>query len=201
MWTALAGWALVGLLTLTGCITSATKAATIVKEDRTLYNHAADVETKSTIRTAYLEQNMLLDITTDVYEGQVMLTGAVKNAEERSRAEALARQVKGTREVYNDIQVTDEGGVKATAEDLTILTKLHAKLLAAKDVSSVNFRLRAVNGVVYLLGIAQSQGELDKILEIVRETDGVRQVITHMQIKLPGSPAPARAAPARASVH
>ena len=185
-WPALAGWALVGLLTLTGCITSATKAATIVKEDRTFYNHAADVEIKSTIRTAYLEQNMLLDITTDVYEGQVMLTGAVKNAEERSRAEALARQVKGTREVYNDIQVTDKGGVKATAEDVTILTKLHAKLLAAKDVSSVNFRLRAVNGVVYFLGIAQSQGELDKILEIVRETDGVRQVITHMQVKPPG---------------
>ena len=194
MWTALAGWALVGLLTLTGCITSATKAASIVKEDRTLYNHAADVETKSTILTAYLEQNMLLDITTDVYEGQVMLTGAVKNAEERSRAEALARQVKGTREVYNDIQVTDEGGVKATAEDLTILTKLHAKLLAAKDVSSVNFRLRAVNGVVYFLGIAQSQGELDKILEIVRGTDGVRQVITQMQIKPPGSPALTRTA-------
>jgi osmotically-inducible protein OsmY len=37
--------------------------------------------------------------------------------------------------------------------------------------------------VVYFLGIAQSQGELDKILEIVRETDGVRQVITHMQVK------------------
>ena len=194
MWTALAGWALVGLLTLTGCITSATKAASIVKEDRTLYNHAADVETKSTIRTAYLEQNMLLDITTDVYEGQVMLTGAVKSAEERSRAEALARQVKGTRETYNDIQVSDEGGVKATAEDLAILTKLHAKLLTAKDVSSVNFHLRAVNGVVYFLGIAQSQGELDRILEIVRGTDGVRQVITHMQIKPPGSPAPTRTA-------
>jgi len=141
MWTALAGWALVGLLTLTGCITSATKAASIVKEDRTLYNHAADVETKSTIRTAYLEQNM-----------------------------------------------------KATAEDVTILTKLHAKLLTAKDVSSVNFHLRAVNGVVYFLGIAQSQGELDRILKIVRGTDGVRQVITHMQIKPPGSPAPTRTA-------
>src|SRR4029077_13533845 len=111
MRTALAGWAVVGLLTLTGCITSAAKGVGIAEEDRTLYNHAADIETKSTIRTAYLEHNMLLDITTDVYEGQVMLTGAVKSAEERSRAEALARQVKGTREVYNDLQVTDEGGV------------------------------------------------------------------------------------------
>jgi hyperosmotically inducible protein len=75
----------------------------------------------------------------------------------------------------------------ATTDDLTIVTKLHVKLLAAKGVSSVNFRLRVVNGVVYLLGIAQSQAELDKILGIVRETDGVRQVISHMQIK-PGSP-------------
>jgi osmotically-inducible protein OsmY len=60
---------------------------------------------------------------------------------------------------------------------------LHAKLLAAKDVSSVNFRLRAVNGVVYLLGIAQSQGEQGRVLAIIRETDGVRHVISHLQIK------------------
>ena len=183
MRTALAGWAVIGLLTLTGCITSAAKGVTIAEEDRTFYNHAADVEIKSTIRTAYLDQTMLMDISTDVYEGQVMLTGAVRNAEERRRAEAIARQVKGTLEVYNDIQVTDEGGVNATAEDVTILTKLHAKLLAAKGVSSVNFRLRAVNGVVYVLGIAQSQGEQGKILAIIRETDGVRQVISHLQIK------------------
>jgi len=183
MWPALKGLALVGLLTVTGCITSAAKGVTIAEEDRTFYNHAADVEIKSTIRTAYLDQTMLMDISTDVYEGQVMLTGAVRNAEERSRAEAIARQVKGTLEVYNDLQVTDEGGVKATAEDVTILTKLHAKLLAAKGVNSVNFRLRAVNGVVYLLGIAQSQGEQGKILAIIHETDGVRQVISHLQIK------------------
>ena len=199
-WTALAGVA-VGLLALTGCIATGAKGMGIAEEDRTMYQHAEDFEIKSTIRTAYLDQTMLMDISTDVYERHVMLTGAVKNAEERNRAEEIARQVKGTQQVYNDIQVTDEGGLKATAEDLTILTKLHAKLLAAKGVSSVNFRLRAVNGVVYLLGIAQSQGELDKILAIVRETDGVGQVISHMQIKPPGSPAPARAAPARASIH
>jgi osmotically-inducible protein OsmY len=183
MWTALAGLAVVGLLALTGCIASGAKAWTIGEEDRTMYHHADDFAIKSEIRNKYLDETMLMDISTDVYEGRVLLTGAVTKAEEKRKAEEIARQVKGTREVFNDIQLTDEGGVKATAEDLTIVTKLHYKLLAAKGVSSVNFRLRAVNGVVYLLGIAQSQGELDKVLGIIRETDGVRQVISHMQIK------------------
>jgi hyperosmotically inducible protein len=182
MWTALAGLAVVGLVALTGCIASATKVGTIAEEDRSMYHHAEDFEIKSTIRNKYLDETMLMDISTDVYEGRVMLTGAVNKAEEKRRAEEIARQTKGTREVFNDIQLTDEGGVKATATDLTIETKLHVKLLAAKGVSSVNFRLRAVNGVVYLLGLAQSHEELDKILGIVRETDGVRQVVSHMQI-------------------
>lgn len=183
MKTALAAWAAVGLLALPGCISSAAKVGTVVEEDRTLYYHADDFEIKSTIRNHYLDENMIMDVNTDVYEGRVLLTGTVAKADEKRKAEEIARKTKGTREVFNDIQVTNEGGVIATADDLTIVTKLHYKLLRAKGVSSVNFRLRTVNGVVYLLGIAQSQGELDKILRIVRETEGVQKVISHMQIK------------------
>lgn len=183
IWTARAGVAVVGLLALAGCIASGAKVGTIGAEDRTLYYHASDFAIKSEIRNKYLDETMLMDISTDVYEGRVLLTGAVQKAEEKRKAEEIARQVKGTREIFNDIQLTDEGGVQATTEDLTIVTKLHYKLLAAKGVSSVNFRLRVVNCVVYLLGIAQSQGELEKVLGIIRGTDGVRRVISHMQIK------------------
>ncbi len=182
-WTVRAGVAVVGLLALTGCIGSVAKVGTVAEEDRTFYYHADDFAIKSEIRNKYLDETMLMDISTDVYEGRVLLTGAVAKGEEKRKAEEIARQVKGTREIFNDIQITNEGGVKATAEDLSIVAKLHYKLLAAKGVSSVNFRLLAVNGVVYLLGIAQSQGELDKILAIIHGTDGVRQVVSHMQIK------------------
>ena len=181
--TALAGMAVVGVFALTGCIAGAAKGVTIAEEDRTMYDHADDFAIKSEIRNKYLDETMLMDVSTDVYEGRVLLTGAVKKAEEKRKAGEITLQVKGVREVFNDIQVTDEGGVKVFSEDMTIVTKLNYKLLAAKGVSSVNFRLRTVNGVVYLLGIAKSQGELDEILRIVRETDGVRQVISHMQIK------------------
>jgi len=126
-----------------------------------------------------------VDASVDVYQGHVLLTGSVKKAEDRARAEDLARKVKGVGEVFNEIQVTEEGGLSASAKDFAIETKLKANLLAAKGVTSINYRWRSVNGVVYFLGVARSQEELDKVLTLARQMDGVRNVVSHVFIKSP----------------
>ncbi len=54
------------------------------------------------------------------------------------------------------------------------------------DPDSANFRVRAVHGVVYLIGLAQSQAELDKALSILREYEDVRDVVSYVRIKKPG---------------
>lgn len=56
-------------------------------------------------------------------------------------------------------------------------------ILAAKGVTSINYRWRSVNGVVYFLGLARSQEELDKVLALARQMDGVRDVVSHVFIK------------------
>ena len=70
------------------------------------------------------------------------------------------------------VRLTSEGGVGATANDLVIEQKIGAKLLAADGVRSVNFRYRAVNGIVYLFGRAHSQAELDKAMAEARISRG-----------------------------
>src|SRR5437660_1491748 len=121
----------------------------------------------------------------DVYQGQVLLTGSVKKVDDRTKAEGLARGVKGVRKVFNEIQVTTEGGLSASAKDFAIETKLKANLLAAKGVTSINYRWRSVNGVVYFLGVARSQEELAKVLTLARQMEGVRKVVSHVFIKSP----------------
>ena len=155
-------------------------AATTIAEHRSFYNTAEDYATRSEITSSFFDENLLLDVSTDVYKGRVMLTGAVKNAAARRRAEELARQASGTGEVFNEIQITPDGRIQAAAEGLIIEAKLKAKLMSAAGVRSINYRWRAINGVVYLLGTAGNPEELSRVVTIAQETQGVRGVVSHV---------------------
>ena len=162
-------------------------AVTTVAEDRPVSDAGTDLRIKAEILKAFAEEakGLLVDASVDVYQGQVLLTGSVKKAEDRTKAQGLARGVKGVQKVFNEIQVTEEGGLSASAKDFAIETKLKANLLTAKGVTSINYRWRSVNGVVYFLGVARSHEELDKVLTLARQMDGVRKVVSHVFIKSP----------------
>ena len=164
-------------------------AITTVAEDRPLSDAGTDVRIKLSILDAFAQRaiGLLMDANADVYQGQVMLTGSVKKTEDRRKAEELASEVKGVRQIFNEIQVTEEGGIGVAAKDFVIETKLKANLLLARLVTSINYRWRSVNGIVYFLGAARSQGELDKVLALARQTDGVRLVVSHVLVKSPQS--------------
>ncbi|TLY45024.1 MAG: BON domain-containing protein [Nitrospirae bacterium] len=183
-------FALLAPLLLAGCfnpfLTAGNTAAdvgTMGAEERRLYNIAEDYTIKSEITNKYFDETMLMEINTDVYEGRVMLTGAVTKAATKQKAELIARRVKGVREIFNEIQVTTNGGVNASTKDFSIEIKLKFNLLAAKGISSLNFRWRSVHGVVYFIGGAQSREELNKVIVLAREMDGVRKVVSHIRIR------------------
>ena len=191
--------ALFALLLLSGCISTAldvaldvvsgaTSAALTAAEGRPLYNSMEDYSIKSEITGKYFDEAMVMDISTDVYEGQVMLTGLVAKAEAKRKAQEIAQRVKGVRKIFNEIQVTPEGGIVASVKDWSIETKLKFNLLAAKGVSSLNYRWRSVNGVVYFIGLAHDQEELNKVITMTREMDGVRKVVTHVRLKVKKAP-------------
>jgi len=191
--------ALFALLLLSGCISTAldvaldvvsgaTSAALTAAEGRPLYNSMEDYSIKSEITGKYFDEAMVMDISTDVYEGQVMLTGLVAKAEAKRKAQEIAQRVKGVRKIFNEIQVTPEGGIVASVKDWSIETKLKFNLLAAKGVSSLNYRWRSVNGVVYFIGLAHDQEELNKVITMTKEMDGVRKVVTHVRLKLKKAP-------------
>jgi len=163
----------------TTAVNTGIDVGTMLAADRSLYNVADDFAIKSEITEAIFDEALLLTVSTDVYQGMVMLTGTVKDGAAKKQAEKHARRVTGVREVFNEIQVTDEVGITATVGDLVIENKLKAYLFMAPGVSSINFRWRAVNGVVYFMGIAKSRKELDKVLSVAH-LHGVTKIITHI---------------------
>ena len=162
-------------------------AVTTIVEDRPLSEAKDDLGIKASILNAFAEdaKGLLVDVNTDVYGSEVMLTGSVKKSAERKKAAELARRVEGIKNLYNEIQVTEEGGFSASAKDIGIELKLKANLLGAAGVGSINLRWRSVNGVVYYIGLVYSREELDKIMHITHATDGVKNIVSHIHIKRP----------------
>ncbi len=141
------------------------------------------IHTKIAANLANESGRLFLDVDTVVFQGRVMLTGAVKERDNADVATRVANSIKGVREVINEVQVTDEGGFSATAADLTIETKLKVKLVGADAVRASNYRWKAVNGVVYLLGIAQDQAERERVLALVKDTENVRRLVDHTRLR------------------
>lgn len=183
-------WPVAAAGLLAGCtqmLSVPVDAVTTVAEDRSFGETKDDLGIKASILKGFAEEakGLLVDINIDVYEDEVMLTGSVKKSADRKKAIELARRVSGVKNLYNEIQVTEEGGIGASARDIGIELKLKAHLLGAAGVGSINLRWRSVNGVVYYLGEVHSKEELDKVLRITRDTDGVKNVVSHIRIKPP----------------
>ncbi len=92
--------------------------------------------------------------------------------------------VKGVTHVINELQVTADSSLKDTANDLWIETKLKARLVGADGVTSINYRWRSVNGVVYFIGVARDQDELAKVIRLARSTSHVNKVVSHVRIEV-----------------
>ena len=160
-------------------VNAGVNAGRVLSADRSVFNVLNDLRIKNEINSALLDEALLLNISADVYQGMVMLTGFAKDAETREKAEDLARRVAGVRELYNDIIVTEENWLKTVPRDLFIENLLTARMVLTPDVRSVNFQLRAVNGVVHVMGIAKSRAELDQVIALARAS-GARQIVSHV---------------------
>lgn len=175
--------ALVGALG--GCAdpTAPLDVATTVAEDRPFGQVAEDAKIKldfdRQLGTGSTTSRLFFDVNCDVYEGRMMLTGSVKTQADKQQAVALARNVSGVKVVYDDIQVTDAGGVGNTARDALIEAKIKAKLLGAKGIKSINFRWQSINGTVYLIGHARTQSEIDSVIAVIKDTEDVKAVVNH----------------------
>ena len=119
---------------------AAIDAATTVVEDRKFSNVVTDTEIKANITKRLLNpsnNDLFFNVSMDAYEGRIMLSGSVKVAGDRDRVAALVKGLRGVKTIYNEIQVTNKGGLQNTANDVWINTKIKAKYFAEVGVKSI----------------------------------------------------------------
>jgi len=172
---------------LQGCVLFAAgaggSAAYTASQERSLGAAIDDTTITTKINAGLVAAGASLFTSVDVncVEGRVMLTGVVNTPADREQAGQIARNVRGVREVINELQITG-GGFSRSAGDALISSKLRTQLIGDGEVASRNYEISTVNAVIYLFGIAQNQQELDRVLNHARSISGVKDVVNHVAL-------------------
>jgi len=189
-----------GFVGCTSATTMVWEAAKKLHEDRTTDTQFTDTKISASVMSALAEKDvgLFLDVNADVWDTRVLLTGTVTDPAMRQEVVRQVRGDKRIQKIYNEIQIVSKAeqqerrpqnsnseGVKieAVASDFWIETKVAAKLVTAKDVTSVNYRWRSVRKTLYVIGRAHSKQELTQVLTLMRGTEGVRRVKSFVEIK------------------
>jgi len=180
---------LVSALLLQGCVGAvlvgsaavATKTAT---DPRTVGTQVDDGTLELRVNNALSKDEQIKKearINVTAYQGKVLLTGQVPNADLSARAKQIALGVDGTTEVYNEIRTMPNIGLGTASSDTWITTKVRSQLLASDQVKSSNVKVTTENGEVFLLGLVTDK-EAKAAADIASRVSGVKHVTTAFTI-------------------
>lgn len=174
---------------LAGCFSAAVgTSAWVAKaayEERSIKSAANDLAIRARINGLWLDHNEALLTKADISisEGRVLLTGRVPTQQQRLNAVRLAWKALGVKEVINEIQVAETGGTSGFARDTWISAQLKTRLALDEEVNSINYSIDTVGSIVYLMGIAVSRAELERVRNHARQIKYVRRVVNYVIMK------------------
>ena len=154
-------------------------------QERTIGAAIDDTFIQARISDALLQHSgtLFLRVGMEVLEGRVLLTGTVRDPQDRVEVVRIAWSVPGVREVLNEIQVSERGTIADTIADARVTGTLRFQIMGDRAVSDFNYSIDTVNGIVYLMGIAQNQAERDRVVGYARNINGVKQVVNHVVLR------------------
>jgi osmotically-inducible protein OsmY len=135
---------------------------------------------------AHLHQKsseLFTQVDVDVYMGEVLLTGFVKDPSISTDVEKTAWKTGGVRTVYNHIQTSEASSLLDFTNDTWITAKLKTRFLAEEGVNSLNYFIKTIAGTVYIMGTAESPTEMKSVKVLLSSTNGVKQVISYITTK------------------
>jgi len=181
--------ALGGALLTQGCaIAGAAGAASlgvVAVQDRTMGEGIDDALASNQIksRLLMLDRAGFSAVDVEVAAGRLLLSGYAPSEQHRDAAEVTARNVASVREVFNEIQVGPADTWRRSAQDEFITAQVRTRLIASRSVRGVNVNIETHRGVVYLLGLARTEEELQRAAEITSTVSGVSRVVSLMTVR------------------
>lgn len=110
------------------------------------------------------------------FNRQVLLTGEVPTAQDRSMVDQIVAGVSNVRSVVNDLAVMPNTSLGQRSNDVLITGKVRASFVDAKDVSASAYKVVTERNVVYLMGLVTPR-EATRATDIARGVGGVSKVV------------------------
>lgn len=169
---------------ITCLLVNTTSYATQIKEVKPVIT---DTNITSTVKSELNKDPILKKYNLDVETKNhiVQLKGQVDTEKQAEKSVAIASSIEGVRDVNTrDLKIKDS---KTPIADSYITSKIYGKLIRDKIFSDYNVALTRIsietkNGVVYLSGTVDSDSLNKRIVELAKETDGVKKVVDDLHI-------------------
>jgi osmotically-inducible protein OsmY len=183
------------LMSLSGCI---------LMQDKTLGESLDEATSGTSIKTQLMGHGIQKfgEVDVEIADHFVLLSGRVPTEADKAEAEQIAWSVKSVNEVANELVVGNRD-INRDMNDFGITQQVRSRLLADENIKGVNYNVQVNSGVVYLLGVAQSEDELRRAAEQASVVKGVAKVVSYVKMRERGAPieqAQAEQRPAEAPV-
>lgn len=122
-------------------------------------------------------------ITVEVWQGRMLLAGAVAKPEHRRRAEAIARSQEGVGEILNEVLLAEPVAWSMFAPD-HVREEAVRRALGVEGLTN-GFTVRVINQVAYLLGRAASADDVARLKAEAIDVEGVKWAVAHLNTPRP----------------
>lgn len=159
---------IVGGAVVTGVMATDRRTTGTLVEDESI-----EIKVASAVRKE-LGERIHLNVTS--FNRQVLLTGEVRTAADKERAEKLAQSQENVTSVVNDLAVMPVSSLTQRSKDTVITGKVKAAFVDAKDLQVNAIKVVTERGIVYLMGRVTSR-EAKRATDIARTISGVTKVV------------------------
>ena len=178
------------IISLSGCASTLVGGAASVGlasvQERSIKDAAIDLKLEIQIQEKLFRANteeLFVNVDVILLEQRAMLIGNVESQELRDLASKIAWEVSPKiKNVINEITVGNKPTLLSQAKDARISLSLSGLLIGDAKISDINFTHSVSKQVIFLIGIAKDDEELNKVINHARSVKGAKKVISHLML-------------------
>ena len=156
-------------------------------QERSMKDFAIDLKLELQLQKKLFEANkdkLFATVDVIIIEQRIMLIGNVESQEVRDLATKISWEVSPKiKAVLNELTIGGKSTLVSKARDARISLTLSGLLLGDAKISDINFSHSVSKQVIFLIGIAKNDDELNQVIYHARTIKGVRKVISHIILK------------------
>ena len=176
---------------LSGCASTLIGGAAVVGlasvQERSIKDAAIDMKLGLQLQKKLFtlsKEKLFGSVDVIIIEQRVMMIGNVESQKLRDLAAQAAWEISPKiKDVLNEITIGEKSTIISEAKDARISLSLSGLLIGDPDISDINFNHSVSKQVIFLIGIAQDDEELNKVINHARTVKGVKKVINHIILK------------------